>query len=58
MRTLRLERPFDLVMAVDNALQRACTDEAARRWTRSGRTWGPARALFQTGLREPETMMR
>ncbi|WZB71384.1 class I SAM-dependent methyltransferase [Achromobacter xylosoxidans] len=58
MRTLRLERPFDLVMAVDNALQHACTDEALYAALGSIRAhMGPrSRALFQTGLREPETI--
>ena len=55
MRTLRLERPFDLVMAVDNALQHACTDEALYAALDSIKAHMGPRSR-ETGLREPETL--
>lgn len=58
MRALRLDRQFDLVLAVDNALQHACTDEALHETLAAVKAHlGPhSRALFQAGLRSCESI--
>jgi SAM-dependent methyltransferase len=54
----RLGKPFDLVFAVDNALQHACTDEAlfATLKTIDAHLGPQSRAVLQTGLRASESV--
>jgi SAM-dependent methyltransferase len=58
MRSLRLGRQFDLVLAVDNALQHACTDGDLLSTLESIKAHlGPrSRAVFQAGLRGSESI--